>query len=320
LRIGVVHDEMRIQEMSNQAIRPVLRRSIEVFRNNWLLFLVPIFIIAFAELWSNIGFSHLRHSLTVSFWRHYWVGLRNPKLATLEVVPLGIAIQISIWFVQFYLWAFAFAAIAVLVLAQTQQYGITMSRAYFRALSLDGLPALLWRMFWRLAIAGYSATVVLGLLGYVLFKFFPSVWHASFAGTSGQSIITGFGLLIFIPFFMYAYQFSLAIPCLAYQPGNAYTALADSIHRSRFWGWKIWLACYGVAVVSGEIDRLLPAYVYSLSTLPLPSLTKTLIATMISSATGLLWAWLFVFLTLLAIAETPVQPEVVPEAIHPASM
>jgi hypothetical protein len=244
------------------------------------------------------GYSWLQHQLVFALWRH---AHGNVNSAVQRVLIPGLALRFLSVAVTFLLWAAGFAAISQMVISFRHGEGISPSRAYGRLVSQPGWGSLLWGLCWRLVIPGFLLmTLVAGPVGYWILT-----WMHIAAGTPTRRFESEIlSLLLFgTPYLLYVRRFTLAVPLPIVAGDAPIDPLRASAQTSRRWRAVIIGACLVVLGLSNLGDAHLSAMLMAPGFIRPTVIASYAVWIFVSLATSLLWAWLFVFLTEIAIAE-----------------
>jgi hypothetical protein len=305
--------------MEEQAsIREILNRTNEVLSRRFGSIAMPALVAGFTSYWLAWGSSRIQHRLAYLLWRG---AHGNVDAAIRSVVIPGAALRLLSLAATALVWSVAFAAVSYIVIADRRGVDVSPGQACAGCASEPGWASLLWKLCWRMAIPGFLLmTIVAAPVGYWLLK----SMHVPFETAAGKLESEGLSLLLFgIPYLLYVRRLTLAIPLPIVAGESPIDPLRASAQASKPWRTAIIVACLLVWEISNLIDLHLAPMLLA------PALIRPTVAAsyavwiFVSLATSLLWAWLFVFLTEIAMAEGradegapefPADPAVVPNS------
>lgn len=284
--------------------REILNRTHEVFFRHFGKLVAPALIAGFLSYWANYAGRRMEH-LIVGTLGGLFHG--EPRaLVMVIIIPVGVARVFVVWGVQLTLWGLAFAAVSQMVVSSGTAREVSPGNAVRTLVREPGWPALLQRLFWRLAVPGYVISVVSGVAGSWAYPWaaahtwMPRVYHLD--ESQAQFAAQVFLFLLFgLIYLIYARRFLLAIPCPIAAGDEPVDPFIMSAQASRPWRVAIIGFCLVVWMTSGLGDSSLPLRLLGPGMIR-PSLISILgVQLGISLLTSVPWAWLFVFLTEIAI-------------------
>ncbi|MGB7135689.1 MAG: hypothetical protein WBD46_10415 [Acidobacteriaceae bacterium] len=299
LRANAKNDEIAAMD-ERTTTREILNRTNEVLLRRFGRIAIPALVAGFLSYWLAWGFSRVQHWLAYALWRD---AHGNVDAAIRAAVIPGAVLRLVSLAVTVLLWSVAFAAVSQVVIADRQGEDASPGHAYARLASEPGWASLLWRLCWRLAIPGFLLmTIVAGPVGYWLLK----SMHVPFDTAAGRLESEILSVLLFgIPYLLYVRHLTLAIPLPVVAGESPIDPLRASAEASKPWRTAIIVACLLVLGSSNLADLHLAPMLLRPELIQ-PTMTASyLVWIFVSLASSLLWAWLFVFLTEIAMAESP---------------
>jgi hypothetical protein len=209
---------------------------------------------------------------------------------------------------EFMAWGAAFAALSWIVVSLKDGGSSSVGSAFGSVIHEPGMLSLLWRLCWRLVISGYLVMMASGAAGYWVFKWL----HVDLVTPSGKFLSEIFSLLVFgFVYVVFVRRFTLAIPLPIAAGDVAIDPFPASGAASRPWRVPIIVSCLLVLGISNVGDSHLPPMLLEPGMIRPTVIASYGVWIFVSLVTSVPWAWLFVFLTEMAMASTP---EVVPLA------
>lgn len=285
-------------------VREILNRTNEVFFRHFGKMLAPALVAGFFSYWAGWSYSWLQKRLTYAVWRH---AHGNVNAAIRGVVIPGVALRLLLMGAELMAWGAAFAAISRMVVSTRDGEGGSLSSAFGSVVNEPGMLSLLWRLCWRLVFSGYLVMMASGAAGYWVFEQRLDVDLLTPRGRFGSEI---FSLLVFgFVYVVFARRFTLAIPLPIAAGEIALDPFIASKEASRLWRAPIIVSCLVVLGISNLGDLHVPSMLMGPGMIRPTVMASYGVWIFVSLVTSMPWAWLFVFLTEIAMASTP---EVVP--------
>lgn len=251
------------------------------------------------DYWASVGCSRIGHWIDYTLCRHFH---GNTAAAVRAVILPGILLRLALYAAFSLFWGAAFVVIAQIVAGSVTQESSQRPSGYRWLLREPGWLSLLWRLYLRLAIPGYLALV----LSTALAAWLVRIFHLNLALPRAQFQLESLVLIFFVAVYMwYARRYTLAIP-LPIAVGDApIDPLDASAAVSRRWRGLIIMSTFVVLFLSNLCDYDLPRLFMASAGARPDVLGAYLIWMSVSLATSVLWAWLFVLLTEIALIEGP---------------
>lgn len=288
--------------------REILNRTNEVFFGHFSKLAAPALVAGFLSYWAIYGGRWLEH-LAVSVLGGLFHGAPR-ALVMVVIIPVGVVRVFAVWGIQLVLWGLAFAAVSQMVVGSGAG-GEVMPGNAFRALARQpGWLTLLQRLFWRLAVPGYVFSVVSGVFTFwadpwvQAHAWMPGVYH--FEESQTRFVLQVFVFLLFgLSYLIYARRLTLAIPTPVAAGDEPVDPFIVSARVSQPWRGPIISACLAVWMISGLGDLYLPPILLGPGLIRPTVLASYAVWILVALVTSLPWAWLFVFLTEIAMDAEP---------------
>jgi hypothetical protein len=279
--------------------REILNRTNEVFLQNFGRIVAPALLAGLLDYWTSVGYSRIGHRIDYALFHHF----RGDTIVAVRAVILpGILLRLSMYAANTLFWGVAFAVIAQIVAASTTHESNQVPSGVRRLLQEPGWISLLWRLYLRLAIPGYLALMAsTGSAAWL-----TQLFHLNLALPRAQFQLELLVLILFGAVYMwYARRYTLSIPLPIVVRDAPIDPLSASAAASRRWRAPIIMSTFAVLFISNLCDYHLPR-LFLASTSARPDLLGTYLIWMsVSLATSVLWAWLFTFLTEIALIAGP---------------
>jgi hypothetical protein len=286
-------------------VREILNQANEDSFQHFGKLVAPALVAGFLSYWVSWSNSWLQQRLSYAVWHH---AHGNVNAAIRGVVLPGVVLRLVMMGAEFMVWGAAFAVISAVVISAKDGESGSLSSAFRSVVNETGMLSLLWRLCWRLVLSGYLVMIASGAIGY----WFLTRLHINLLTPRGRFCSEIFSLLVFgFVYVVFVRRFTLAIPL----PLATGEASIDPFPASRTaslpWRVPIIVSCLLVLAISNLGDLHLPSMLLG-PELIRPSVTASYaIWVLVSLVTSVPWAWLFVFLTRVAIVSAP---ELVPVA------
>jgi len=284
-------------------VREILNRTNEVFLLHFGKMVAPALVAGFLSYWLGWSYGWLQRRLTNSVWHH---AHGNVNAAIRGFVIPGVLLRLVLMGAQFIAWGVAFAVISGIVVSVRDGGSGSARGSFGSVIDEPGVLSLLWRLCWRLVISGYLVMMASGAIGYWFFKRI----HVDLLTPRGRFFSEVFSLLVFgFIYLVFVRRFSLAVPLPIAAREVAIDPLIASRTVSRPWRVPIILSCLLVLGISELGDLHLPSMLLEPGMIRPTAMASYAVWILVSLVTSVLWAWLFVFLTQIAVESAP---EVVP--------
>ncbi len=283
--------------------REILNRTNEMFFRHFGKLVPPALLAGFIGYWAGWSNGWLQKRLSYVVWRH---AHGNVNAAIRGVVIPGVALRLVAMGAEFIVWGAAFAAISSMVVSLNEGGPGSLSSASRSVIDEPGMLSLLWRLCGWFVIPGYLVMMASGAIGLWFF----TRLHVDLLTPRGRFCSEIFSLLVFgFVYAVFVRRFTLAIPLPLTADEAPIDPFLASRAASRPWRVPIIISCLLVLTISNLGDLHLPPMLLGPGLIRSTVMASYAVWILVSLATGVPWAWLFVFLTQIAIVSPP---EVIP--------